>query len=374
MRSVEVGLLAARVLLGCAFALAGATKLVDVPGSAKAIHDFGAPDWLSVPLARVLPLAELAIAVLLFAEPTAVWGAAGAGLLLLLFTAAISVNLARGRAPQCRCFGQLTSSPIGWPSLVRNGALGVMAVAVLWAGPGTDWAGALRALDASGAQPAVLLGGAAFTVLAFGLQTWLLVEAVGQNGRLLLRMDDLEARVGGAPPISQSPYGLPVGAPAPAFALRSLSGASVDLERLFNAGKPALVIFTNPNCGPCSAMLPDIGRWQRRHRDAFRILVVSQGSEQSTRNMVAGHGIEDVLLQVEGEVADAYLASGTPAAVLVDGMSRIASPLAMGATSIAELVSSLTLGPEHRKPHWAATPQWLHEAGTDNIGVVTSWT
>ena len=191
MRSVEVGLLAARVLLGCAFALAGATKLVDVPGSAKAIHDFGAPDWLSVPLARVLPLAELAIAVLLFAEPTAVWGAAGAGLLLLLFTAAISVNLARGRAPQCRCFGQLTSSPIGWPSLVRNGALGVMAVAVLWAGPGTDWAGALRALDASGAQPAVLLGGAAFTVLAFGLQTWLLVEAVGQNGRLLLRMDDL---------------------------------------------------------------------------------------------------------------------------------------------------------------------------------------
>ncbi|CAN5770443.1 hypothetical protein BH11GEM1_BH11GEM1_33290 [soil metagenome] len=374
MRSVEVGLLAARVLLGCAFALAGATKFVDVAGSTKAIHDFGAPGWLSGPLARVLPLAELAIAVLLFAEPTARWGAAGAGLLLLLFTVAISVNLARGRAPHCRCFGQLRSSPIGWPSLVRNGALGVMAVLVLSAGPGTDWAGAIRALDASGAQPAVLLGGAAFTVLALGLQTWLLVQAVRQNGRLLLRMDDLEARVGGVPPLSQSPYGLPIGAPAPAFALRSLSGASVDLKGLSNAGKPALVIFTNPNCGPCSAMLPDIGRWQRRHRDEFRILLVSQGSEQSTRDMVAGHDIEDVLLQVAGEVADAYLASGTPAAVLVDADGRIASRLAMGATSIAELISSSTVESEDRKPDWAATPQWLHDTGTDNTGIVTSWT
>ena len=47
MRSVEVGLLATRVLLGCAFALAGATKLVDVAGSTKAIHEVGAPGWLS---------------------------------------------------------------------------------------------------------------------------------------------------------------------------------------------------------------------------------------------------------------------------------------------------------------------------------------
>ncbi len=374
MQSIEVGLLAARVLLGCAFALAGATKLVDVAGSTKAMHDFGAPGWLSSPLARGLPFAELAIAMLLLAQPTAMWGAAGAGLLLAVFTTAISVNLARGRAPHCRCFGQLRSSPIGWPTLVRNGALGMMAVVVMSAGPGTNWAGAMSALDASGARPAVLLGGAAFAALAFGVQTWLLVQAVRQNGRLLLRMDDLETRVGGAPPRSQSPYGLPIGAPAPAFELRSLSGASVDLKRLYDAGKPALLIFTDPNCGPCSAMLPEIGRWQRRHRDEFRILLVSHGSERATRDMIAGHGIEDVLLQVEGEVADAYLANGTPAAVLIDADSRISSRLAMGATSIADLISSLTVDSEDRTPYSAAEPQWLRDAGTDNKGIVTSWT
>jgi hypothetical protein len=34
--------------------------------------------------------------------------------LLVLFIVAIAVTLARGRKPDCHCFGQLHSKPIGW--------------------------------------------------------------------------------------------------------------------------------------------------------------------------------------------------------------------------------------------------------------------
>src|SRR3712207_9448411 len=63
---------------------------------------------------------ELAVAAALVFTTTAWWGALGALLLLLLFAVAIGANLARGRKPNCRCFGQLHSAPAGWSTLARN--------------------------------------------------------------------------------------------------------------------------------------------------------------------------------------------------------------------------------------------------------------
>jgi hypothetical protein len=51
--------------------VAGVAKLVDRPGSRLAIADFGAPSALVGPVALALPLAELAIAVLLVLSPSA---------------------------------------------------------------------------------------------------------------------------------------------------------------------------------------------------------------------------------------------------------------------------------------------------------------
>src|SRR5215208_6427661 len=116
-------LLIARVLLAAIFAVAGVAKLADREGSRRAVVDFGVPSALAAPLALLLPLAELAVAAALLPASTAWWGALGALALLSVFVVGIGINVARGRKPDCHCFGQLHSAPAGWKTLARNGVL-----------------------------------------------------------------------------------------------------------------------------------------------------------------------------------------------------------------------------------------------------------
>src|ERR671939_1059905 len=132
---MDVALLTARLLLAVVFAMAGLAKLADRAGSRQALVGFGLPAVLAAPLGILLPLAELAVAVALLPAAWAWWGALGALALLLLFVAGISFNLARGRTPDCHCFGQLHSEPVGWPTLARNGILAAVAAFVVVQGP-----------------------------------------------------------------------------------------------------------------------------------------------------------------------------------------------------------------------------------------------
>ena len=103
----------------------------------------------------MLPIAELVIAVLLIPAATAAWGALLALILLVVFIAGISYSLSRGRKFDCHCFGQLTTSEIGLPTLIRNGVLAVLAAFVAYSGfvngnPGlalTDVFGGLSAFE-----------------------------------------------------------------------------------------------------------------------------------------------------------------------------------------------------------------------------------
>jgi uncharacterized membrane protein YphA (DoxX/SURF4 family) len=124
----------ARLVLVVIFAVAGITKLADRSGSRQAIIDFGLPSSFAAPLGVLLPLAELAMAIALIPASTALWGAIGALTLLLLFIIGIGINLARGRKPDCHCFGQLHSAAAGWKTLARNGGLAALAGFVLWQG------------------------------------------------------------------------------------------------------------------------------------------------------------------------------------------------------------------------------------------------
>jgi hypothetical protein len=62
------------------------------------------------------------------------WGGSAALALLVGFIAAIAINLAQGRKPDCQCFGQSQSKPIGWSTLARNGVVGALAAVTVWAG------------------------------------------------------------------------------------------------------------------------------------------------------------------------------------------------------------------------------------------------
>src|SRR2546425_12138740 len=137
---MDIVLLLARLLVAMVFVVAGLAKLVDRAGSRQALIDFGVPARLVTPLVVLLPLAELVVAVALIPTASAWWGAVGALAVLVLFVTAIGYNLARGRTPDCHCFGQLHSAPVGWSTLVRN--LILAAVAGFVVGLGRTNAGA----------------------------------------------------------------------------------------------------------------------------------------------------------------------------------------------------------------------------------------
>jgi peroxiredoxin/uncharacterized membrane protein YphA (DoxX/SURF4 family) len=346
---MDVALVIGRLLLAAVFAVAGLAKAFDRAGSRQVLVDFGVPATLARPMAVMQPLVELAVAVALIPSETAWWGAVGTLALLLLFTAGIGLNLARGRKPNCRCFGQIAAGPVGWSTLVRNGALAAVAAFVVWQGrldPGPNalsWLGGVVA-----DQPLAAAGLVGLVILA--IEAWLLFQLLLQNGRLMVRIEALEQRLDGgvsgqlsSPTQAQAsvpaPPGLPVGSPAPSFALPGVHGETLTLDALRSPGKPVLLLFTDPNCGPCNGLMPDVGRWQREHAATLTVASISRGPPEESRPKSVEHGLTNVLLQRDYEVADAYKAHGTPAAVLVRPDGTIGSPVALGADAIREFVS-----------------------------------
>ena len=71
---MDTALLLSRLLLALVFAVAGAAKLIDRPGSRQAIVAFGVPAAFAPALGILLPLAELAVAATLIPTATAWWG------------------------------------------------------------------------------------------------------------------------------------------------------------------------------------------------------------------------------------------------------------------------------------------------------------
>jgi methylamine dehydrogenase accessory protein MauD len=341
----------ARLVLIAILAVAGITKLTDQPGTRKAVVGFGVPEELSATVAIALPIAELAIAVALLPETTTWFAAIGAAGLLCVFITAIGLNLAQGRKPDCHCFGQLRSAPVGPSTLALNAALLAVASLIVWqgslgnSGPSlVAWIGQLQTVELMQLSAAVL----ALALLA-GIAA-LIWQLLRQQGRLLLRLDELEARLTGEDdvdvPTPEPAYdpltmgaGLPVGKQAPAFELNAVQGPPVTLGHLLEKQKPLLLLFANPDCGPCLALLPEVTAWQRDHADAMSIVVVSEGNRKANRKKFEGHELGVILLQRDQEIAELYQAWGTPAALMVRPDGTIATRVAQGADNIRALVA-----------------------------------
>jgi peroxiredoxin len=275
------------------------------------------------PLSVALPAAELAVAVALLPTSTAWFGALAAAGLLAAFTGAVAYQLARGRHPDCNCFGRLHSKPIGPATLVRNLALLGLATFAVVRGPGPSAVGWLSdpLLAAIGGLSALLLA-----------QTVLLVFLLRRHGQVLARLGQIEDA-------DDEPAGLPVGSEAPEFELLGLEGELVTLATLRERDLPVLLLFSDPACAPCSALLPEVGRWQQEWASELTLAVVSNAGLEQNRASAAEHDLTIVLSQEKHDVSLAYGALGTPMAVLVDHDGRIASPVAAGEAAIAELLA-----------------------------------
>jgi thiol-disulfide isomerase/thioredoxin len=160
-----------------------------------------------------------------------------------------------------------------------------------------------------------------WTVLAVALAVnfWVVVHLIRQNGRLLLRIEAIEAQLRMEAELAP-PAGLPPGSPAPSFRLNSADGKSVSLEDLRAAGKPVLLVFVQPDCGPCNELMPEIRQWQSGHADRLTLQVVSEDGKRP--------------------ISDSYQCPATPGAVLVTPDGKVGSPVSLGADQIKGLVQS----------------------------------
>jgi peroxiredoxin len=348
-------ILGVRIVLAAVFAVAGVAKLLDAAGSRAALEGFGVPRRAARAAGTVLPVAELAIAAGLLVPASAWWSALAAAGLLAVFTAAIGVSMARGAAPGCHCFGRLHSAPVSWRTQLRNGVLAAAGGVAVLAGRGASglspvrWAGHLNAAELGLAAAVVVLCAAAAG------QGWLLYRLSRQNGRVLARLDNLEQRIrtggtpatagltGARPASGQGPVrGLAVGVPAPGFELPAADGRLVSLRALVGRGLPVLLLFSDPGCGHCKALLPQVAGWQHQHRDRLTVALATRRPAGQNAATPQTPGLRDVLLQANREIAEAYQANGTPSAVLIAANGTIASPLASGAQAITQLIHSAT--------------------------------
>jgi thiol-disulfide isomerase/thioredoxin/uncharacterized membrane protein YphA (DoxX/SURF4 family) len=328
-----------RITLASVFGFAGIAKLRDIGASRQMLREFGVPELVAGLLGWLLPVLELATAVALVSAAWAPWGAASATSLLSVFTGLMLVNIALGRRPRCRCFGQVAAEPIGQSTVARNVVLLALALLIV--------TNALRQNDAlvlrwAGANAGKVLGAA--VVLAFlAAQTFFLLQILRQQGRMLLRLDTLSTM--GAAPVSQNAHhngsvvqGLPVGETAPDFDVPLLGGGRLTLKELLSAHKPVVLFFMHPGCGPCRALLPQIARWNSELAARLTLAVISEGSVRENRRFLGDHEGPSVGLQKDQAVSNAFGSYGTPAAVMIGPNGRIKSRLAAGAEEIERVV------------------------------------
>ena len=369
LRVTELGLLAARLLLAFVFLLAGATKLVDPVGMRKTWVEFGFPVVLARPIVVLLPVLEIAVGVLLIPTTLAWYGAWGALGLLTAFAIAIGVAMARGRKPDCRCFGRVHSGPVGWRTLARDGVLAICAGWLAWRGPGHSGADAWAWLItlSSDERKAALIAAAVIVFLFFRLLDRARPQSQpiesqrdsdGEDEELtweeppppVRRPAPAQRPAPGqhvappeyAPPPRPSPQGigLPVGTPAPDFELPGITGQKSSLQSLRAQGRDLLLVFSSPYCEPCHALAPKLARWTREMEGSLNIVLVSRGSVRDNLAKLKEFDPSRVLLQRDFEISEAYDCTATPTAVVVGADGLIRTELAVGREAIQQLVES----------------------------------
>lgn len=336
-----------RVILVAIFALAGIAKLYDLPGSKKAVKDFDVPEILAKPFAVLLPVAELIVAVLLLFVQTSWFGAIGAAILLAIFIGGMAYQMAKGNAPDCHCFGAVHSEPVSPKSLIRNAIFIVPAIALIITGrtqQGFDLFD--TANNVSQDSPMQIIIGLAVVALLAAV-VYFLKQISEQQTQIMRRIEILEftahegtkevEREDVAPPSE----GLPIGAPAPEFALADIGGKEVSLKSLLIPKKATVLFFVSPTCNPCGALLPEIEDWQEKYKDKLDFVFISSGKAKENADKLAGKTFKKILLQNDREVAELYGAKWTPSAILINPDGRIASHITAGDTAIRELFEKI---------------------------------
>lgn len=344
---VEFALAFSTGLVAFVFALSGSTKLGHSSDTLKAMSAIGAPVALRrLSVARLVPVAEIALAVLLVTLPGILLPVAGAvsTLVLAVFTVLLIGVLRRGDAVDCGCFGVLSTDDrvTSW-SIVRNVVL--LATSIVIAAFGFTSGGFVPDLLAADLPTLLTLA------LAWAL-TAVVVLIRGSRKRgsapLLSGVQSSRSRETAPAPLSPSSLALGIdptrpneafaGDPIPTAEVVSQAGVTQTLEQLAG-NRPVLLFFLSAGCGSCAPVAAAIPGWANALAPMpLHVVTSSTPSELET----AYPGL--LPLARFGSLA-ALVALGvqrSPAAVALGGADGIvASPIAYGIEEISGLVTSV---------------------------------
>jgi peroxiredoxin len=153
--------------------------------------------------------------------------------------------------------------------------------------------------------------------------------------------------------------GLKAGTLAPDFRLPRLDGHDeLSLEQL--RGRPLLLVFSDPHCGPCNALAPELEKFHRQQRatehrltltlspsegereaeKGVAVVMISRGDPKENRAKVKEHGLTfPIVLQQHWEISRRYAMFATPIAYLIDEAGVIEKDVAVGVEPIQALLA-----------------------------------
>jgi hypothetical protein len=252
-----------------------------------------------------LPFVEILLAAALLAPATRQPAALASLALLLSFSVELIAAWRRGDQTPCGCFGAANDGGTRRLPLARNAVLSALALAVLGGGPAyaNAWALALGA----------------FAMASAGT-----TAAMASEVRRLTRASVPQDT---APP-----------AAALDFPLATTAGDLLTLRSLLRHGRSQLVVFVDPICGPCRALLPDLAHRQRG-RGSVEITVVSRGPLDENAAMAREFGLATVAVQEKEGLSVRFGINATPTALLLSPDGQIAGGPASGRAAILSLLN-----------------------------------
>jgi peroxiredoxin len=172
--------------------------------------------------------------------------------------------------------------------------------------------------------------------------TWaVMYELMKQNGRILARIDALERQADGRGKQQVESrilrQGLKAGTTAPLFELPGIGGDTVSLAAF--RGRRVLLVFSDPECGPCDELAPRLVQLHRAHiRNGLSIVMIGRGEPSENRRKAQDHGFEfPIALQGRWEVSKEYGIFATPVGFLIGENGVIERDVAIGTDQILSL-------------------------------------
>jgi peroxiredoxin len=129
--------------------------------------------------------------------------------------------------------------------------------------------------------------------------------------------------------------GLTAGTTAPDFRLPQIDGGELALDDF--RGKRLLLVFSDPNCGPCDELAPQLEEMHRQRSD-LQVLMISRRDAEATRSKATSLGLSfPIVMQKQWEISLQYGMFATPIAYLIDEQSVLLSDVAVGVEPILGL-------------------------------------